>query len=240
MQKKNRRQLFISSAEDTVHGSKIRDSNLLKLVQQYYTCANSSYPQQKKGKTARILHYSIGTKILLNENLATEYGLVNGATGTIVDVIFPEENHLHSLYNGKVLYLDVPPLCILFRPDKICDALLNFPFPGLEPGVVPLFPIKETFKLPHPCGQLFTITRTQYPFTGAYAFTDYKAQGKTFHKLFIDPQGIRAATSPYVMLSRATGLNSIILLRPFTLDQLNTPWPNLFKPTLALLGVAVP
>ncbi|KAH9847120.1 hypothetical protein C2E23DRAFT_690317, partial [Lenzites betulinus] len=50
--------------------------------------------------------------------------------------------------------------------------------------------------------------------------TSHKAQGQTFEKVIIDLEGCRGTEAPYVMLSRATSLDGVIILRPFALSKI--------------------
>ncbi|KAI9059961.1 hypothetical protein FKP32DRAFT_1538041, partial [Trametes sanguinea] len=45
--------------------------------------------------------------------------------------------------------------------------------------------------------------------------TAHKAQGQTFDHIAVDLSGCKGTEAPYVMLSRATSLDGIIILRPF-------------------------
>ncbi|KAH9853911.1 hypothetical protein C2E23DRAFT_695761, partial [Lenzites betulinus] len=45
--------------------------------------------------------------------------------------------------------------------------------------------------------------------------TAHKAQGQTFDKVIVDLAGCTGTESPYVMLSRATSLEGVLILRPF-------------------------
>ncbi|OSC97380.1 hypothetical protein PYCCODRAFT_1334713, partial [Trametes coccinea BRFM310] len=45
--------------------------------------------------------------------------------------------------------------------------------------------------------------------------TAHKSQGQTFKHIIVDLAGCIGSEAPYVMLSRATSLNGIIILRPF-------------------------
>ena len=58
----------------------------------------------------------------------------------------------------------------------------------------------------------------QTALTGAYAFTDYKAQGQTLEYVVVDIakplRGSLTLFSAYVALSRSRGRNMIRLLRP--------------------------
>ncbi|THU78168.1 hypothetical protein K435DRAFT_700675 [Dendrothele bispora CBS 962.96] len=51
-----------------------------------------------------------------------------------------------------------------------------------------------------------TVTRSQYPITAAYAFTDYRTQGQTIRPVLVDiatpPTGGLSLTALYVALSR--------------------------------------
>ncbi|KAF8526431.1 hypothetical protein JB92DRAFT_2700307 [Gautieria morchelliformis] len=61
--------------------------------------------------------------------------------------------------------------------------------------------------------------RRQLPITGAYAFTDYKAQGQTLQPVIIDignpPTGGLNAFNAYVTISRGRSCSTVILLRDF-------------------------
>ncbi|KAJ6503607.1 hypothetical protein C8R45DRAFT_767716, partial [Mycena sanguinolenta] len=45
--------------------------------------------------------------------------------------------------------------------------------------------------------------------------TAHKAQGKTLEAVIVDLESTSGTESPYVMLSRATSLSGIYILRPF-------------------------
>ena len=64
----------------------------------------------------------------------------------------------------------------------------------------------------------------QFPFTLAYAITDYKCQGLTFEWVIVDLKkpttGFSTVCSPYVQLSRAKALNQLSIMRPFDAEEL--------------------
>ena len=64
-----------------------------------------------------------------------------------------------------------------------------------------------------------TVTRSQYPITGAYSFTDYRSQGQTITHVIIDitspPTGKLSLFNLHVALSPSSGRNSLRLLRDF-------------------------
>ncbi|KAJ7218941.1 hypothetical protein C8J57DRAFT_998110, partial [Mycena rebaudengoi] len=45
--------------------------------------------------------------------------------------------------------------------------------------------------------------------------TAHKAQGKTMNVVILDLESTSGTEAPYVMLSRATSLNGVLILRPF-------------------------
>ena len=67
------------------------------------------------------------------------------------------------------------------------------------------------------------MTRTQFPITGAYSFTDYRAQGQTIPYVVVDiaspPTSGLSLFNLYVALSRSSGRNTIRLLRDFDDDM---------------------
>ncbi|KAH7906874.1 hypothetical protein BJ138DRAFT_567702 [Hygrophoropsis aurantiaca] len=52
--------------------------------------------------------------------------------------------------------------------------------------VVPILPTNSSFRYKSPDGVRFNISRKQLPILPAYAFTDFKVQGKTFVKVILD------------------------------------------------------
>ena len=114
-----------------------------------------------------------------------------------------------------------PPAYMLV---KVNDGL-GISIPGLPPSVVPIAPIRFTYRVgPHKYVKLL-----QFPVTLAYAITDFKCQGQTFDWVLCDiakPRtGSAPATSAYVQLSRARSLRHVSIMRPFDIDKLSTPLP---------------
>ncbi|KDQ16323.1 hypothetical protein BOTBODRAFT_80691, partial [Botryobasidium botryosum FD-172 SS1] len=52
--------------------------------------------------------------------------------------------------------------------------------------------------------------------------TAHKAQGQTLKNVVIDLQSCRGTESPYVMVSRATSLKGILILRPFSRNKISS------------------
>jgi len=64
------------------------------------------------------------------------------------------------------------------------------------------------------------IKRTQLPIAPAFAMTAHKAQGQTLDKVIIDLESCKGTESPYVMVSRVTSLNGLLILRPFKFSKI--------------------
>jgi len=60
-----------------------------------------------------------------------------------------------------------------------------------------------------------TVTRRQVPVEPGFAMTVYKAQGQTMEWVIVDLAGCAGTEPPYVMVSRATSLNGLLVLRDF-------------------------
>ncbi|KAI9059158.1 hypothetical protein FKP32DRAFT_1535286, partial [Trametes sanguinea] len=51
--------------------------------------------------------------------------------------------------------------------------------------------------------------------------TAHKAQGQTFTTVIVDLAGCVGTEAPYVMLSRATSLDGVVILRPFDFKKIS-------------------
>jgi hypothetical protein len=114
---------------------------------------------------------------------------------------------------------------IVFKPNHHEFA----PFPGFEPGLIPIFPSEGTFSIDYRHNHLTKVHQRQYPMCGGYAFTDHKAQGQTLPYAVIDiaptPQFAVTPFMAYVALSRSRGRQTIRLLRDFD-DKIFTTHPS--------------
>lgn len=182
--------------------------------------------RRKKGNRKDLpseVELAIGAKVLFTENLDTDLDVANGAKGVIVDIVLhPDEPPIpDDVSEVRLRYL---PAYILVRMDRTRASCL----PGLEPNVIPITPLQQrlTIQVPNPSGQgpplRRTIVRRQFPITGAYAFTDYRAQGQTLRYVIIDiskpPSGNITLVNLYVALSRGIGRDNIRILRDFNED----------------------
>jgi hypothetical protein len=195
-----------------------------------YQVAIAGLKLKKSGKLEEEVVVARGMKAMVVINIATEADVANGTRGVIEDIwLDPEEEPFgevgqHPRVQEDETYVleHVPPL-ILFRPDEKTPFL----FPGIPPGLIPISPATASFKVQNGLGLERSIRRRQYTLTGAYAFTDYKAQGQTIEKVVIDLEepasgGNLSPFNAYVALSRGRGRDSIRLLRDFTTNLFTT------------------
>ena len=62
--------------------------------------------------------------------------------------------------------------------------------------------------------------RKQVPIEPGFAMTVHKAQGKTLERVIVDLAGCVGTEPPYFMVSRATSLNGLMVLRKFDKRQI--------------------
>src|SRR5262249_46975963 len=101
------------------------------------------------------------------------------------------------------------------------------------PNHVPVYPVKA------PCVHTIrrrdgnqirhSFQRFQLPLTPAFAFTDYKCQGRTFQKAIVDLAEGATSTGIYVMLSRVRRLEDLLILRPFKESLLDVRIPSALR-----------
>jgi ATP-dependent exoDNAse (exonuclease V) alpha subunit len=141
---------------------------------------------------ARSILVGRGQRVMLTVNIRTRVGLVNGATGTVVDVVYRPDTQSPALpefvivafdrYSGPVLSNDQQRLLVAIRP--------------------------VTKRGNNRSGQ--SITRQQLPFQLAWAITIHKAQGATLGRVVVN-MGAREFSPDltFVALSRVRSLQSI-------------------------------
>ena len=65
------------------------------------------------------------------------------------------------------------------------------------------------------------IKRKQVPIEPGFAMTAHKAQGQTMNRVVVDLAGCSGTEQPYVMASRSTSLEGLIVLREFDFSQIS-------------------
>jgi len=219
--------LYIVDAEDTVG-----DNRLLLNMEQKVIVAGMKPENSKAGTTStnslrHRVELAIGMKAMVTLNLATEADLANGSRGIINDIVLdPRERIGQADVDGEgIVWLKYPPAMILFKPFHY-----EFdPFPGLAPGLIPIFPSEVKFNIHYGNNPKTKIHRRQYPLCAAYTFTDHKAQGQTIEYVIVDIGPTKKFPvdpfTAYVALSRSRGRDTIRLLRDFD-DAIFTKHPS--------------
>jgi len=103
-----------------------------------------------------------GMRVMVTENVATSSGVANGAEGVLKDIKYELDDDGNRY--AVCAYVHIPG-CKLQAP-------------GLPPEIVPIIPSLTTFT--YKAGDLtFSVSRSPLPLLPAYAYTDYKAQGRS-------------------------------------------------------------
>lgn len=199
--------LFICPALDTIKGAP------LTLKEQYALAGRHKNARRRRNKDLpESIYLAIGMKVMVTNNLQTDLDITNGARGVIADIIL---NHNEPpLEDGSIVHLKFLPECVLVKLSRTRAAAL----PHLEEGVIPIQRVSSSMQIAVD-GKSRTVTRAQFPITGADAFTDYRAQGQTIPYVIIDiappPTSGLSLFNLYVSLSRSSGRKTIRLLRDF-------------------------
>ena len=142
-----------------------------------------------------------GAKVMLTMNLWASVGLCNGASGTIVDIIYAKDHHPPDLPIAVLVKFDE------YRGPNFCSI----------PFCVPIPPVTASVNIDNK-----TLERQQLPLTLAWALTIHKSQGMTLEKAWVDI-GKKECTLgiTYVALSHARNLTSLVI-EPMTYDRLSS------------------
>ena len=210
--RENLRSIFVCNAHDTIDGKP------LSLRQRYALAANT---KQETSIHTRILpqkvELAIGMRIMITTNIQVDHDITNGACGEIVDIILhPDEP---AIIPTAIVNLKYLPIYILVKMNRTRAPHLD----NLGDKVVPIEVASQTFPITfvneNGDQDKKTVTRLQYAITGAYAITDYRAQGQTLSNVIADMAspgyGKLTLFNLYVALSRSRGHDSIRLLRDF-------------------------
>jgi ATP-dependent DNA helicase PIF1 len=159
----------------------------------------------------------IGMRVMIMENIALKAAVVNGAEGILRKIKYSVDD------KGR-RYAD----CAYVEVTQVVDGKSTR-------KVVPIVPETSYFNYTSDTGLTFSISRSQLPLLPSYAYTDYKSQGRSLKKAILDLNGCMSLQSVYVMLSRATSLKSIAVLRSFNPRTLNSRLGEEFREEFARL-----
>jgi len=190
---KTNRSLHWYYATDTHQGEELTNPLLKDHLEQLH----SGQTNQRLGKIPLVL----GMPVIISQNFDVQSGIVNGCTGTLKKIRYKIDA------NGKRHATS----CVIHAPLTSKDCL-----PHLTEHQAAVLEDTTDMRFINPFShKKCTIKRTQVPILPAFAITAHKAQGQTLLNVIIDLQSCRGTESPYVMVSRVTSLDGLLLLRPF-------------------------
>ena len=186
-------------AIDTYRKTKVTDPD----VREYMLAQPSGKTGQRLGKFPLVL----GMPVIVNQNFDVGGGLVNGSFGYLREFRSQEDE------DGTLSLKS----CVVEIPDVKCE-----PLPHLPPNHVAI--VSDTVDMRpiiHPAsGKSVKMRRFQVPLTPGFAMTAHKAQGLTLSHVIIDFAGCKGTESPYVMASRSTSLEGLLIVRPFNISKI--------------------
>lgn len=187
-------------AIDTYRRTKVTDPD----IREYMLAQPSGKTGQRLGRFPLVL----GMPVIVNQNFDVSGGLVNGSFGYLRD--FRSQEDEDGTWSLKS--------CIVEIPDIKCG-----PLPHLPPNHVAI--ISDTVEMrpiTHPAsGKSCRMRRFQVPLTPGFAMTAHKAQGLTMSHAIIDFVGCRGTEAAYVMASRCTSLEGLLIIRPFDISKIS-------------------
>jgi len=185
-------------AIDTHRRSVITDAALILKLE-------GQHSGQTKHRLRRI-PLVIGMPVAINHNFDVAAGVVNGSFGFLRRIRFFTDA------NGK-RYLKS---CVVEVPGSESVEI-----PDLPQHHFPVLPDSTELKFEHGGShRRCTITRKQVPIEPGFAMTVHKAQGQTMQRVIVDLAGCFGTEQPYVMVSRATSISGLMVLRDFDVRQI--------------------
>ncbi len=199
--------MIFSIAKDFSAKYDLPPSKLIRLQKLSYT---------ETGNLPGELELFIGMPVVLTMNLAVEAKLSNGSMGNITKIVCKRKP---VIVEGRYILPELPSYVVV----KFSE-FNSVSFKDLEPGEVPIFPQTASFTYKFPgTVKSTTLRRHQIPLIPCYAYTSYKAQGKTLPAIITDlipPPGFKKidASFAYVPLSRVRRLDDLAIMRPFPIS----------------------
>ena len=172
-------------------------------MQKHLLNLHSGLTKQRLGKIPLV----IGMSVMITHNFDVENGIVNGCTGILKSIHYTTDE-MGNRYAVS---------CVVESPNISSSTTLSML--SQNQAVVLQDTIDLTFRHPHSQKKCL-IKRTQLPIAPAFAMTAHKAQGQTLHKVIVDLESCRGTESPYVMISRVTSLEGLLILRSFKFSKI--------------------
>ena len=188
---------------DRIQSRELTDQNVLQKLE--------DLPTSLTGQRLRRIPLVLGMPVMVMQNFDVEAGVVNGSKGFIHRIRYKLNAQGERTLTS----------CVVKMPDSD-DA----PLPELSPHEIPILQDTTSFTIQNPYNnEKISIQRTQVPIVPAFAMTAHKAQGQTMTRAIIDLTTCRGTQAPYVMVSRVTSLEGLLILRPFKKDRICS-WPS--------------
>ncbi|CAN4104446.1 unnamed protein product [Withania somnifera] len=149
--------------------------------------------QLKNGIAPELLKLCVGCRVLLTKNINVTSGLVNGATGTILDFAVVQDTH--KLYDREI--------------SDICGNGSLLPVVRFDSGQELMIGLERWYVME---GDEAVAMRKQIPLILAWALSIHKCQGMTLNKLHTDLYRFFGFGMVYVALSRVKNLDGLHLV----------------------------
>ena len=185
-------------ARDTHKRKVVKDAELIE-------CLEAQHSGQTKHRMRRI-PLVIGMPVAVNQNFDVNAGVVNGSCGYLRAVRYNADR-------AGSRYLDS---CVVEIPGADAGEMVHLPakhYPILPDVTEIRFENRASHKR---C----TINRKQVPVEPGFAITAHKAQGQTMDKVVVDLASCSGTEQPYVMVSRCTTLEGLVILRDFDIAKI--------------------
>ena len=147
--------------------------------------------------------------VAINQNFDVVVGVVNGSCGTLKKIRHFTNNMGHRVLKSCVVEI---------------HGAEDVEVPHLPKHHFPILPETTELRFEHGGShKRCTIQRKQVPIEPGFAMTVHKAQGRTMRRVVVDLEGCSGTEPPYVMVSHATSMNGLFVLRDFGMKQI-TKW----------------
>ncbi|KAL9939763.1 hypothetical protein V8E36_001580 [Tilletia maclaganii] len=189
---------------------KIGRGNAQRALKNAAAAAAWAIPPKKAGDLCGRLPLLRGMPVFCTENIATELGICNGSSRSVVDVTYEIDGSRRYAVSVEV---DFPGYTNSKareqHPHRVCLKPVKAPF---------------TYTLPN-SEQTYSATRWQIPLMPAFAYTCHNSQGRSLNCATIDLASATSAQDKtalaYVMLSRLRSLDGLTILRPFPMSVIS-------------------
>lgn len=160
---------------------------------------NLTMPTSKSntGGLVEELHLAVGAKVMLTVNVDVHDGLVNGARGTVKDIIKTTN--------------DVRLVLAEFEQARVgATAITQSHYRDQYPSAVPITRHEAVFNIGR--NKAAEVTRSQFPLVLAWATTIHKVQGLTLEQIVVDMKGnVFNAGQAYVAFSHVKSVEGLFI-----------------------------